>query len=109
MPLTYEWRIFGEFDVVLRVEDGEVREAFSANSDVLHDFLAVRFSGMHGWKGDRPVDGRMLEPDAWGPLVLSRAGDGQLMDLDPERFWAGVHIWFRSRGVDYDTPVSRSA
>ena len=24
---------------------------------------------------------------------------------DPEKFWEGVHIWFRSHGVDYDTPI----
>ena len=26
--------------------------------------------------------------------------------MDPQRFWTGIHIWFRSRGVDYDTPIA---
>ena len=29
---------------------------------------------------------------------------GQVITMDPGRFWEGVYEWFRSRGVDYDTP-----
>ena len=29
--------------------------------------------------------------------------------MDPQRFWTGIHIWFRSRGVDYDTPIATGA
>jgi hypothetical protein len=104
VAITAEWRSYGEFDVVLIVEDGVVKEALAANADVLHDFLAVLIPNIAAWEGDHPVDGDRLIPSAWGMLVMSRTTSGQITDMDPERFWAGVGIWFRSHGVDYNTP-----
>ncbi len=104
MAITAEWRSYGEFDVVLILEDGVVKEALTADAEVLHDFLAVQLSNVAGWEGDRPVEGDRLSPESWGSLIMSRAITGDITDMDPEKFWAGVGIWFRSHGVDYNTP-----
>ena len=109
MALTAEWRIFGEFDVVLVLnEDGSVREAMTAGPAILHDFL-TRMNGLRSWRSDRAVEGSKRRAEPWGALVISRAETGEIIDMDPERFWTGVHIWFRSRGVDYDTPIAAGA
>ena len=105
MPLTAEWRSYGEFDVVLVIDDtGAVRDALTADSDTLHDFL-TSMSDFYNRRGDHPIEGGKRYPEPWGALVMARADTGEIIDMDPERFWAGVHIWFRSRGVDYDTPI----
>ena len=105
MPLTAEWRSFGEFDVVLVIDDtGAVRDALTADSDTLHDFL-TSMSNLYNRRGDHPIEGGKRYPEPWGALVMARADTGEILDMDPERFWAGIHIWFRSRGVDYDTPI----
>jgi hypothetical protein len=101
---TAEWRSYGEFDVVLILEDGVVKEALTADAEVLHDFLAVLLPNVAAWEGDHAVEGDRLNPAAWGTLVMSRDTSGDITDMDPELFWAGVGIWFRSHGVDYNTP-----
>lgn len=108
MAITAEWRSLGEFDVVLVVEDGVVKEAMTATAPVLHDFLSVLMPGIAAWEGDHPIDEEHKAPDAWGHLVMSREANGDVIDMDPEAFWAGIHIWFRSRGVDYDTPLEHA-
>ena len=109
MALTAEWRIFGEFDVVLVLnEDGSVREVMTADAVILNDFLTT-MSGLRSWRSDHAVEGEKRRPEPWGALVISRAETGEIIDMDPERFWTGVHIWFRSRGVDYDTPIATGA
>jgi hypothetical protein len=47
-------------------------------------------------------------PSAWGHLVIARAQTGEVLTMDPEAFWSGIHQWFRSRGVDYDTPLAEA-
>lgn len=105
MPFTAEWRSFGEFDVVLALDErGAVREAITATPSILHEFL-TGMDGLRSWRGDLPVEGERRAPEPWGALVMARAESGEIIEMDPERFWAGVHVWFRSRGVDYDTPT----
>ncbi len=109
MAITAEWRSYGEFDVVLILEDGVVKEALTADAAVLHDFLAVLIPNVAAWEGDHPIEGNRLDPAAWGTLIMSRTTSGDITDMDPERFWAGVGTWFRSRGVDYNTPLPQAA
>lgn len=105
MSFTAEWRSFGEFDVVLVLdESGAVREAITAGPAILHEFL-TGMDGLRSWRGDHAVEGERCAPEPWGALVMARAESGEVIEMDPERFWAGVHVWFRSRGVDYDTPI----
>ena len=104
MTLTAEWRKYGEFDVVLVLDgSGTVRQARGATADILYEFL-VAYPQIDAWRGDRTIDTPMLAPEAWGELVMARQDSGEIITMDPEMFWAGVHIWFRSRGVDYNTP-----
>lgn len=109
MGLNAEWRTNGEFDAVLVVdEDGAVREAIMASPEVLTRLL-TDLGDLATWKGGRDVEGAQRQPDAWGQLVIARAGTGEVLWVDPERFWSGISTWFRSRGVDYDTEIRRLA
>ena len=86
MPLTSEWRSFGEFDVVLVIDDtGAVRDALTADSDTLHDFL-TSMSDLYNRRGDHPIEGGKRYPEPWGALVMARADTGEIIDMDPERF-----------------------
>src|SRR5262245_3250716 len=106
MALTAEWRTTGEFDAVLIVEDDStVREAMLANPEVLHRLLTDT-GDLNRWRGGGTVEGDKRSPSAWGDLVIARAHTGEVLDMDPERFWNGIYQWFRSRGVDYDTPLA---
>lgn len=104
MALTAEWRTNGEVDSVLIVdENNTVREVLTANPDVLHKFLTDT-GDLNTWRGERAVEKDRRNPSAWGALVIARASTGEVITVDPERFWEGIYLWFRSRGVDYDTP-----
>ncbi len=108
MTLTAEWRTNGEFDSVLIVEDERtVCEALLANAEVLHRLLTDT-GDLNGWHGTARVEGEKRIPSAWGDLVIARAQTGEVLTMDPEAFWSGVHQWFRSRGVDYDTPLAEA-
>ncbi len=102
MALSAEWRTGGEFDAVLILDDGTVREALTADPAVLSDFL-TDMGDLGTWRGGHSLDDERRIPAAWGELVIARAGSGEVITMDPERYWAGIHFWFRSRGVDYDT------
>ena len=108
MALTAEWRSNGESDAVLIVDDADqtVREAMPANPEVLSRLL-TNTGDLSVWHGDRPVEADKRTPSAWGDLVIARAQTGQVLNMDPERFWNGIYLWFRSRGVDYDTPIEQ--
>jgi hypothetical protein len=102
MAISAEWRTTGLFDSILLVDDGKtVREALEADPDRLSTLL-TDMRGLQTWRGSRTVSDDKLDPDAWGHLVIARAETGEIITMDPERFWNGVYAWFRSRGVDYD-------
>ena len=105
MALSAEWRIYGEFDTVVIVddEDNTVREALTADAKLLSSLLTTP-GALDGWHGDHTITDDKRDPAAWGALVLARSDAGQVLEMDPERFWNGIYLWFRSRGVDYDTP-----
>ncbi|MQF86230.1 MAG: hypothetical protein FI734_02025 [SAR202 cluster bacterium] len=106
MSLSAEWRVFGEFDALLIMKaSGEVKEAITLNVENLHDFLTA-MQTVFLTTGDLPISGEKRNPEPWGALVLSRSETGEIIDMDPEKFWEGIHIWFRSHGVDYDSPIS---
>ena len=55
MPLSAEWRIFGEFDVLLILSaSGEVKEALTVDVSNLHDFLTQMDSTV-SVAGDLPI------------------------------------------------------
>ena len=105
MALIAEWRTKGEVEAILIVddEDNTVREALAADAAVLSNFL-TDMGDLNTWRGGHSVDHDQRNPAAWGELVISRANSGEVITMDPERYWEGIYTWFRSRGVDYDTP-----
>ncbi len=106
MALIAEWRAKGESETILIVddEDNTVREALTANPLVLSNFL-TDMGDLTTWRGGPSVDDDKRSPEAWGELVIARANTGEVITMDPERYWEGIYTWFRSRGVDYDTPA----
>ena len=76
-----------------------MREALTADPIVLSNFL-TEAGDLHTWRGGQSVDGDKRSPANWGELVLARASTGEVLTMDPERYWNGIYSWFRSRGVD---------
>jgi hypothetical protein len=103
--LRGEWRTGNGPDVVLIVDEDEnrVRDAFLATPGILSKLLTTP-GDFEAWRSDMTVNSDRQDPSAWGELVIARAATGQVITMDPELFWEGVYDWFRSRGVDYDTP-----
>ena len=102
MAVRVEWRTRGERDDTLLVvedDDNTVRQAVEAAPTVLRDFLND-MAGLDTWRQGPSVAGDKRSPAAWGELVMARAMTGEVITMDPELFWEGIYLWFRSRGVD---------
>ncbi len=106
MALIAEWRTTGENEAILIVddEDNTGREALAADPAVLSNFL-TDMGDLNSCRGGHSVDDDQRSPEAWGDLVIARANPAEVITMDPERYWEGIYTWFRSRGVDYDTPA----
>jgi hypothetical protein len=103
VPLSAEWRTTHDSDTILIVRDEEtVVTALTADPMTLSTLL-TETGDLNGWRGDHPVTADKRSPDSWGDLVIARAATGEVITMDPERYWEGIYTWFRSRGVDYDT------
>lgn len=102
MAVRVEWRTRGEKDdAILVVDDADntVRQGLRADPEVLHDFLN-NMADLDRWQRLQPVGNDKRIPEAWGELVMARAPTGEVITMDPELFWEGIYLWFRSRGVD---------
>lgn len=102
MAVRVEWRTRGERDDILLVvddDDNTVRQAVEADPTVLRDFLND-MAGLDTWREGPSVAEDKRGPAAWGKLVIARAKTGEVLTMDPELFWDGIYLWFRSRGVD---------
>ena len=88
-------------DTLLIVDDGDdtVRQAVEAAPAVLRDFLND-MAGLETWRQGPLVAEDKRNPAAWGELVIARAKTGEVLTMDPELFWEGIYLWFRSQGVD---------
>jgi hypothetical protein len=110
MARTAQWRTKGHLiDAVLLLdESGSVLEVIPATPLVLSRFLTdsagleTATNGAALNEDKAAADER--DPEAWGQLVLARGSSGEVLEVEPELFWHGIYSWFRSRGVDYDTP-----
>jgi hypothetical protein len=89
--------------LIVDEEQNRVRDVFLATPGVLSKLLTTP-GDFRTWRSDLSVSRDREDPSDWGELVIARAATGQVITMDPERFWEGVYEWFRSRGVDYDTP-----
>ena len=107
MALSAEWRNDGGIETILIVddEDNTVRQALAADAAVLSNLL-TNLGDLSDWRGGKVIADDKRSPEAWGDLVIARADTGEVITMEPERFWDGIYHWFRSRGVDYDTPIS---
>jgi hypothetical protein len=102
MGVRIEWRTRGERDdaiLVVDEADNTVRQGLAADPEVLRDFLN-NMADLDRWRSLHPVGHDRHESGAWGELVMARAPTGEVITMDPERFWEGIYVWFRSRGVD---------
>ena len=105
MALRAEWRTNSEFDAILIVDDevDTVCQGLVADAAMLSYFL-TDMGDLNSWPGGHEIDDDKRNPAAWGHLVIARANTGEVITMNPELYWTGIHVWFRSRGVDYDTP-----
>ena len=85
--------------LVVDDEDNTVRQAVAATPPVLRDFLND-MAGLETWREGPAVAEDQRNPAAWGELVIARAKTGEVLTMDPELFWEGIYLWFRSQGVD---------
>jgi hypothetical protein len=102
MAVRVEWRTRGAMDDTLLVvddDDNTVRQAVQADPMVLRDFLND-MAGLDTWRQGPAVAEDRRSPVAWGELVIARAKTGEVLTMDPELFWEGIYLWFRSQGVD---------
>jgi len=104
LALSAEWRADGKVETVLVIDgdDNTVRKALAASPSILSQFL-TDMGDLHTWQDGQTVAEDKRSPESWGRLVLSRAETGEVIDMDPEKFWDCIYVWFRSRGVDYTT------
>ena len=102
MSLSAEWRADGKIETVLVIDRTEntVQKAIAADPLVLSRLL-TDMGNLRTWDIGQEITGDKLNPDSWGRLVISRSETGEVIDMDPEKFWDGIYVWFRSRGVDY--------
>lgn len=105
MAWTAQWRTKRELTDAVFVldDDGSVRQVVAASQPVLSRFL-TDLGDLREWRGDPPLEGEHSSPDAWGQLVAERSATGEVIEVEPELLWHGIYLWFRSQGVDYDTP-----
>ena len=102
MTVRVEWRTRGALDdtlLVVDADDNTVRQAVEAAPTVLRDFLND-MAGLDTWRQGPSVAEDKRSPAAWGNLIMARAKTGEVLTMDPELFWEGIYLWFRSRGVD---------
>jgi hypothetical protein len=105
MGWTAQWRTKGDLeDAVFVLDDsGAIRQSFLASQPVLSRFL-TSMGDLQTWRGGSAVAPEGQDPESWGELVCARAGSGEVLEVEPELFWHGIYMWFRRRGVDYDSP-----
>ena len=102
MAVRVEWRTRGAMDDTLLIvddDDNTVRQAVQADPTVLRDFLND-MAGLDTWRQGPSVAADKSSPAVWGELVIARAKTGEVLTMDPELFWEGIYLWFRSQGVD---------
>lgn len=104
-PLRFEWRSrkVGE-DALLAVDDegSSVVHMWPADPSLISDFLndMERLEAQHNGGTGNGLDISQRVPTFWGPVVLARSQNGQILQVDPELYWDRMTYWFRSKGDD---------
>jgi hypothetical protein len=97
--------------LVVDTDAAQTITALAADRDLLADLLndmrlladdtGVAARRLMGGPDGRDVDDAGdVTGGEWGELVLARAGDGQVLSIDPERYWDGIATQFRAHGDD---------
>ena len=105
MALRVEWRTRGEINDTILVVDNDhntVSQALEADPALLRVFL-TDIGDLDTQRQGQSVDDAKRNPEAWGELVMARSTTGEVIIMDPELYWDGIYMWFRSRGVDPHT------
>ena len=102
MTLSVEWRVREGADAIVVVDEAALRvtEVVTPDAAVLKDYLEVTgdLEAWRKWTAWRSVDGDGVDPETWGELVLGRADDGEVVDVNPDLYWEGIRRWFRAHG-----------
>ncbi len=102
MAVRIEWRSKAEGDdALLAIEDGSntVLDARKADVALLTDFLNDMTATDYK-KGRDGGDVSQRDPQQWGELVIARSESGDVLHIDPQRYWEGIAYWFRAQGID---------
>jgi hypothetical protein len=105
MTWSAQWRTRGHLDDAVFILDDGVVQAFGPANPLVLSRLLTDLGGLDNPDSGEVPDHATADLDAWGDLVLERGNSGEVLEVEPELFWHGIYSWFRSRGVDYDTPV----
>ncbi len=107
MVRNAQWRTKGNLvDAIFIVDDaGRVCRFLPASPLVLSHFL-TDLRALESLDGGGEPAQDQADPEAWGELVLARGSSGEVLEVEPELFWHGLYSWFRSRGMDYDSPAA---
>jgi hypothetical protein len=105
--MTVEWRVDREADAILTIDpfDG-VEKVVIPDAAMIKEYLSVAatLDSWQTWNGWQSVEDNRRDPEAWGDLVMERAVNGDVLEVDPELFWERIYRWFRSRKLDYSPP-----
>ncbi len=101
MSLRIEWRSRDDTDDALFAIDDEtdvVEHVWHADPGLLADFLNDMGDLDSG--DSSAVDDSELDPSEWGDLVIARSEEGDVLFIEPQRYWEGIARLYRSRGDD---------
>ena len=95
-----EWRgakLSEQAILAIDASDTVVR-TWAADPAILKDLL----NDMRGFDTTGAAGGEQSAASAadFGPLILARSESGDVLSIDPQRYWEGVSDWFRTRGDD---------
>ncbi len=101
MSRRIEWRSKGEGHSALVTVDGEtnlVTYVWPAGTELITNFLN---------KMDRLTSSDELsvgvhdtDPESFGMLIMARSEDGDVVTVEPQRYWESIGFFFRDHGID---------
>jgi hypothetical protein len=99
-----EWRSGVLSESILIVDDENCVQAAFEVTPLLLSSILTNPGDLNLWRSEREIEGEELDPESWGEFIISRLNEGPIISMSPDLFWDGIYKWFRSRGVDYDSP-----
>jgi hypothetical protein len=112
MEFCVEWRRNDDqAGSLVKVDSaGGVGAVWPASPAALADFL--NDMELTSEEGPAPAERGSNASEQWGELVMVRSDEGDVLFIDPERYWNAIHEVFRIHGNDphpwrglHQTPV----